>query len=469
MKKIFVFNILFFCGILNICSQSWLEKQLAKQYEPRNYVYKTNGYFFLKKKNGKEKKVTIIKHDIDTLFVESTLIHASFFAENYMVDKFKIKHIVINGVAYSFDEKEKDLSKIQGFQTINIYSKRGKPSGQIILSNAIVIDGDDEKNYDYKGYFANSSITKVVLSSKIRKIGKGAFRGCKGLREIVFPNGVKNVEIAPDAFAGCMNLDESGIIVPNGRNDIKEAIIKSAALLKNESTNVPREIKWSSEKNCEIFDIRNCYLYFDKCKYQYFKNGTDIIKHGEIECTNGKYHFVWDNEWRRNNVCVKGSYNKGNKDGQWHYSEEYVYKGKQYISEVTANYRNGKLNGEYRYTKKENGKSIIIVLCNFIEGKPYGKYYEKRNKKETIIYYDEYGTKTGPMTIVTEDEEHHGRFEHDYLYDYYYIDKKTKEKFTPADMQGKNKNVKLLQFTDDSGDNAGIVLCGIIGTGTTID
>ena len=36
-------------------------------------------------------------------------------------------------------------------------------------------------------------------------------------------------------------------------------------------------------------------------------------------------------------------------------------------------------------------------------------------------------------------------------------------------MQGKNKSVKLLQFTDSSGDNAGIVLCGIIGTGTTID
>ena len=147
MKKIIVFNILFFCGILNICSQSWLEKQLAKQYEPRNYVYKTNGYFFLKKKNGKEKKVTIIKHDIDTLFVEDTSIHASFFAEKTrMVHHYKIKHIVINGVAYSFDEEETDLSKIEGFQAISIYSERKKPSGQIILSNAIVVDGDDEKN-----------------------------------------------------------------------------------------------------------------------------------------------------------------------------------------------------------------------------------------------------------------------------------------------------------------------------------
>lgn len=401
---------------------------------------------------------------IDTLFVEDTSIYASFFAEKTrMVHHYKIKHIVINGVAYSFDEEETDLSKIEGFQAISIYSERKKPSGQIILSNAIVVDGDDE---DYKSYFANSSITKVVLSSKIRKIGKGAFRGCEELREIVFPNGVKNVEIAPDAFAGCMNLDESRIIVPNGRNDIKEAIIKSAALLKNEDPNVPREIKWSSEKNCEVFGIRNCYLYFDKCKYQYFKNGADIVKHGEIECTNGRYRGVYDYDMANAVVNVKGFYRNGLKHGQWYFEHKVIDdNGNVYVYVCQTTFKNDKVDGKFIYGKRKGDEVIQYAEANYIEGKPFGKYTQLNGKTVTIINYDEYGKKTGPMTIITEDEEHYGTFKQDYLYDYYYIDKKTKEKFTPADKQGVRQSIGLLKFSIYAEYGVESILNTIIGSG----
>jgi hypothetical protein len=230
-----------------------------------------------------------------------------------------------------------------------------------------------------------------------------------------------------------------------------------------------QDVQWSSDKDCEVFDIRNCYLIFERCKYQYYTDRGKIVKHGDIECTNGVYRFVWNSEWNNNKVNVKGHYHNGKKDGQWHYTEEYVIDGKSYIKEVVANYSVDKLDGEYGYSKKENGKVIERVICGFVKGKPFGKYYQMRGNTETTIHYDYYGTKTGPMTIITENEEHHGTFKHDFLHDYYYLDKKTKEKFTPAEMQGKIKSIKLLQFTDDSDDNAGIVLCRIIGTDTIID
>ena len=377
-------------------------------------------------------------------------------------------------IAFYIDNKEAGFFRPSTKQLIYIFKyKEGRLKGKnkvlTIKNNGDVINDEGEKlaeiitngvrNCSYDGYLQLESDGIVLMDGEV--IGRIDDEGAVYIDNYRYgtAKGLDKRYAALVYFSAFFDRK----LLKNVRIEIAKLINKQ---VEKESA---YNLQWSSDRNCEVFDVRNCYLIFEKCKYQYYMDKGKIVKHGEIECTNGNYQFVWDDEWRRNNVCVKGSYNKGKKDGQWHYSEEYFQKGKQYISEVTAIFRDGKLNGEYRYSKKEDGKTIIIVICSFIGGKPFGKYYQMRDQTETIIYYDEYGTKTGPMTIITKDEEHHGTFKHDYLYDYYYIDKKTKEKFTPAGMQGQNKTVKLLQFTDNSGDNAGIVLCGIIGTSTIID
>ena len=175
------------------------------------------------------------------------------------------------------------------------------------------------------------------------------------------------------------------------------------------------QIQWSSEKNCEVFDIRNCYLIFEKCKYQYYTDRGEIVKHGEIECTNGKHRFVWDSDWRNSIINVKGNYFEGKKNGQWRFEMKYVYKGKLHIVNVTANYKNNLVDGDYIYSVQEGDVITEKVTCSFKNGKPFGRYYEYRNNMEQIIYYDENGKKNGPMTINTEDEEHHGVFKNDII------------------------------------------------------
>jgi hypothetical protein len=428
-------------------------------------------------KNGERKNISksILRGDgtffnsakklqIDTLFVEDNTIHAGSFANDYHVKTYKTKYLVINNVAYSLNIDEIDCSKIQGFQAVKRqYNKR--PKGIVTLSNAIIID-DEEDNI--KGYFANSEITKVIFSSKIKKIGKGAFRGCVKLREVVFPDGIGNVEIALDAFAGCENLDMSGIKVPNEQNELKKEIEHSASLLIDESPNKPREIKWSSQKNYEAFDIPNCYLFFDKCKYQYFKNGDKIIRHGEIECTNGKYHFIYQTQ-TNSVVNVKGTYKNGKKHGQWYYQEEFKLNGIVCISAVKASFKNGIVDGKYIYVRKEGNDVTEQVRATYSNGKPYGEYYESRAGREITVYFDEQGEKTGPLHIKEPNQEHFGNFKQGVLVDYYYIDLKTKEKFEPADNQGKTFSINFLQFyrTVDY-PCAGIVLCEIVGTGNHV-
>ena len=75
----------------------------------------------------------------------------------------------------------------------------------------LIIDGDDG---ELRGYFTRAKMKKVEFSPNIRKIGKGAFRNCTLLQEVVFPKGCDNVEIDPEAFSGCDAL--KAIKIPSG-------------------------------------------------------------------------------------------------------------------------------------------------------------------------------------------------------------------------------------------------------------
>ena len=51
--------------------------------------------------------------------------------------------------------------------------------------------------------FEGADIWRAVIPNTTRIIGKGAFRACRDLREVVFEDGSALEEIQPQAFMGC--------------------------------------------------------------------------------------------------------------------------------------------------------------------------------------------------------------------------------------------------------------------------
>ncbi len=264
MKKL-LFFIFLSCGIVNANGQNWLnkmiDKQVAKSLQPRNYIYKKTGDIVQIGKKGKEKKVSEIgAGGIDTLYIEDPSISVGKVIKNKMLKSKDIKVIISNNITYlkpddldkriEFDIIHPDVvsyTRVQGFmaQTPSMYGHdldRGDRQKVtcVKLPDAVIIDGDDG---ELCGYFARTNIEKIIFSSKIRKIGKGAFRDCSFLQEVVFPDGCEKVEIDPEAFAGCNAL--KAIRVPNGKGQdyinmgLSEALIVDG----NASLNIKIELE----------------------------------------------------------------------------------------------------------------------------------------------------------------------------------------------------------------------------------
>lgn len=248
MKKKQIVCFLLCCGINFANAQGVLagfltkaildKKEKKARSSSHNFIYNKSGEIVYLKK-GKEKKASDwdLRYGIDTLFIEDPSIPVGEVCINPKLETKDIKVILSNNATYlnSNGLREKlsveNLSQgiasyrgIQGFQAqdpnnygyrleleIGSYGDK-KNVSQLNLPDAIIIDGESGK---LRGYFSGVEIEKLVFSPKIRKIGKGAFRNCSYLQEVVFPDGCDNVEINPEAFAGCNAL--KSIRVPNGK------------------------------------------------------------------------------------------------------------------------------------------------------------------------------------------------------------------------------------------------------------
>lgn len=74
------------------------------------------------------------------------------------------------------------------------------------------VDLPDSVTIIEKLAFSGSGLTRIRLSNNLQSIGSEAFRGCRGLKEIVFPESL--VKICENAFFYCMSLKE--IVIPAG-------------------------------------------------------------------------------------------------------------------------------------------------------------------------------------------------------------------------------------------------------------
>lgn len=55
-------------------------------------------------------------------------------------------------------------------------------------------------------WFCDSGIESASLPASVRKIGSGAFCGCKNLKKVVFDEGCRLETIGDSAFCCCVNL-----------------------------------------------------------------------------------------------------------------------------------------------------------------------------------------------------------------------------------------------------------------------
>ena len=83
-----------------------------------------------------------------------------------------------------------------------------------------------------KGLFAFSNIEKLDLGNSVQHIAVGAFRNCRGLKEVRIPDSVKYIR--EGAFRGCSNLEKvtlgSGLVQIDknafgGCKKLKEVVI----------------------------------------------------------------------------------------------------------------------------------------------------------------------------------------------------------------------------------------------------
>ena len=238
MKKLLIVYFLLCCGINSVNAQlgGFIAKAIIDKKEKKarnsshNFIFNKSGEIVYLKK-GKEKRASDwdLQYGIDTLVFEDPSIPVGRACREQL-RKYDIKIIVSNNAVYLkprdvenrivFD-KNKDnaiFSGVQGFQAQKpseygheLNRKADKIVTCVKLPDAVIIDGDDG---ELRGYFTRAKMKKVEFSPNIRKIGKGAFRNCKLLQEVVFPKGCDNVEIDPEAFSGCDAL--KAIKIPSG-------------------------------------------------------------------------------------------------------------------------------------------------------------------------------------------------------------------------------------------------------------
>ena len=83
---------------------------------------------------------------------------------------------------------------------------------------------------DEKGLFINYTLKKVVLPTKLKKIGDRAFAGCIGLETVEFKNN-SFIQLGTDVFSGCISLKK--IIGPNLVIEIYDSTFQNCSAMES--------------------------------------------------------------------------------------------------------------------------------------------------------------------------------------------------------------------------------------------
>ena len=97
-------------------------------------------------------------------------------------------------------------------------------------------------------FAGNDIITKVVLPNTLTKLGEGAFRNCKSLKEVVLPESL--TEIGKEAFLGCEALEK--VNIPNNVTALNERVFSGCVNLTGiEIPSGMKKIKTEAFNDCK--------------------------------------------------------------------------------------------------------------------------------------------------------------------------------------------------------------------------
>ena len=91
----------------------------------------------------------------------------------------------------------------------------------------LYIEMGTEKIKDYE--YADTNYTDIFFAPTVKKIGAGAFKGCKNIKKILIPYGVEQIEYG--AFEDCENLED--ITFAHSVKIIDECVFKNCNKLKS--------------------------------------------------------------------------------------------------------------------------------------------------------------------------------------------------------------------------------------------
>lgn len=146
--------------------------------------------------------------------------------------------------------------------------------------DAFVVSKTTVEKYAFDG---NTTLTKVKIASSVKKIGQGAFSGCKKLSEVVFEERTAPVEFEKNTFYGCSSLER--IRFPEGIEALSDGMFTSTAL---SEVWLPSTMK----------SVGNAFWLCDELEINYngtmkawktVSEGADLgpVKRRRIVCTDG--------------------------------------------------------------------------------------------------------------------------------------------------------------------------------------
>ncbi|MBQ7881041.1 MAG: leucine-rich repeat domain-containing protein [Clostridia bacterium] len=124
-----------------------------------------------------------------------------------LISQDDINHYIENAKTKSTPLIKQEISTLNGLEHNSPINKKGATYSTII--DGILIQFDERDLVD----------GKYITPPDVTVIGKGAFKGCKNLNEVVISKGVTTIE--DSAFAFCSNLQ--AIIIPNTVTQIGSA------------------------------------------------------------------------------------------------------------------------------------------------------------------------------------------------------------------------------------------------------
>ena len=195
-----------------------------------------------------------------------------------------------------------------GFKTE--YSNPTRYAKNLYIKSKVVSSVDFGTRTEIPAFaFINcENLAKITINSTVMAVGEKAFRGCKGLKEIVYAEGCTLKTIKQSAFSNCLSLET--MYIPASVTDIQESAFEGCANLKGViffKNSTITEIKANTFKNCRSLE----YIVLPVSITTFAQGSLD-----NCSSLTRAYYYGNETEWQNVNLDLAGGYEGELEEGQ---------------------------------------------------------------------------------------------------------------------------------------------------------